>query len=453
MVVNIMIKKYGQLFVGLLNQFFNILSPFIITLIGLKYIDVQQGSIWLIFLSMMVLINLFDFGLSPTTIRNVSYVIGGAQSLIKDGVSKVEHNKNISYPLLSRLLKDVKLLYSYITAIAFLIIVIGGGGYFYYISPSEMQFEILNAWSIYSLGLLLNLYFLYYTPVLCGLGVIQHAYYANIVGRLSWLIATIVTVFYYPTLIGLSLSFVLSVLINRLVISYYFNRNIYIKESKRNTGQNESTIPYIAHNTIKLGTVSLGSFMISRATVLIAGIFLPLSLAGEYTFTLQVYMALLAVGNVFVTIKVPELSRLVLTNDKRNLRDLIIKIIGLSATIYIVGFGCFYLLSNIIIDVFHSKVGFLADKYLVILAIIYFLELIHSVCATIITTGNKIPFVKPALISGFLIIILSFSLLKFTDLGIIGLILAQGIIQLMYNNWKWPLSVYKDFFRNDECKA
>ncbi|HHQ4088206.1 TPA: O-unit flippase-like protein, partial [Citrobacter freundii] len=65
---------------------------------GLKYLDIEQGSIWLIFLSMMVLINLFDFGLSPTTIRNVSYVIGGAQSLAKNGINTASHNKDISYP-------------------------------------------------------------------------------------------------------------------------------------------------------------------------------------------------------------------------------------------------------------------------------------------------------------------------------------------------------------------
>ncbi len=441
-----MIKKYHQLIIGLVNQFFNILSPFIITLIGLKYLDIEQGSIWLIFLSMMVLINLFDFGLSPTTIRNVSYVIGGAQSLAKNGINTASHNKDISYPLFVRLLSDVKKLYSCITVIAFFLIVIGGGGYFYFISPIELKYHILLAWIIYSVGLLLNLYFLYYTPILCGLGVIQHAYFSNIIGRFSWLIATILAVFYYPTLVGLSVSFLVSVLVNRLVIFYYFNNNEYIVKSKDILGHHESTIPYIAHNTLKLGVVSLGSFMISRSTVLIAGAFLPLTIAGEYTFSLQVYMALLAVGNVFVTVKVPELARLVLKDDKRELRELITKVLVFSAGIYASGFILFYLLSEYVIKIIHPKVGFLDDKYLFILGVIFFLELMHSICATIITTTNKVPFVKPAILSGLLIVVSSFILLKYTDLGVIGLIVAQGLIQLMYNNWKWPVFVYKEFF-------
>lgn len=446
-----MIKKYHQIITGLINQFFNILSPFIITLIGLKYLDIERGSIWLIFLSMMVLINLFDFGLSPTTIRNVSYVIGGAQSLNKTGINIVEYKDEISYPLLVRLLKDVKKIYSWITAIAFLLLIVGGGGYFYFISPVSLRFEILCAWLIYSLGLLLNLYFLYYTPVLCGLGVIQHAYYSNIIGRILWLLATVATVIYSPTLIAMSLSFVFSVLVNRLVIIYFFKKNRHIIKSNKTRGQYESTIPYIAHNTLKLGVVSLGSFMISRSTILIAGAFLPLTIAGEYTFSLQVFVALLAVGNVVVTVKVPELSRLVLNDDNRELPKLIIKIISLSAVVYISGFLFFYSFSEYIIKVVHPKVGFLDNQYIIIFGVIFFLELIHSICATIITTTNKVPFVKPAITSGLLIVIISILILKFTGLGIIGLIFTQGIVQIMYNNWKWPLSVYKEFFKKNEC--
>lgn len=445
-----MIRKYHQLIIGLVNQFFNILSPFIITLIGLKYLNIEQGSIWLIFLSMMVLINLFDFGLSPTTIRNVSYVIGGAQSLVKNGLDEAIYNNKISYPLFVRLLKDVKKLYSGITFSAFLLIVIGGGGYFYLVAPETLKTEVILSWSIYSAGLLLNLYFLYYTPILCGLGVIQHAYYANIIGRFFWLVSTILAVLYYPNLIGFSVAFLFSVIANRMAIVFYYNQNVHIVKSKGITGQDESTIPYIAHNTIKLGVVSLGSFMISRSTVLIAGAFLPLITAGEYTFSLQVYMALLAVGNVFITVKIPELSRLVIKKDKEAICGLILKVLLFSAGIYVSGFFTFYILSDFIIQIIQPKFGFLDDKYLLILGVVFFLELMHSICATIITTTNKVPFVKPAIISGVLIVVSSLLLLKFTGLGVFGLIVAQGIVQLMYNNWKWPVFVYKEFFKDDK---
>lgn len=448
MVVVTMLKKHSQLLIGLINQVINILSPFIITIIGLKNTDAAHGSIWIIFLSMMVLINLFDFGLSPTTIRNVSYVISGAKKLQKDGIISISSTSEVSYSLLLRLLKDIKRIYSYITLFAFFIVTIGGGIYFWLISPPQFIYEIVSSWGIYSFGLLLNLYFLYYTPVLCGLGVIQHSYYVNIAGKLSWLLLTILVLFIKPGLISFSVVFVISVFINRLVGSYFYNRNEHVRKTRGVKEQSESTIPFIAYNTIKLGTVSIGSFMISRATILIAGLYLPLSLAGSYTFTLQVYMALLAVGNVFVTIKVPELSALVLRNDRANLQNNIIKTISLSCAIYILGFLTFYALSGFLTQFLKLKVSFLDSKFLLILSIVYFLELVHSICATIITTQNRVPFVKPALLSGFFIVLTSFFLLKYTELGVFGLIIAQGLIQLSYNNWKWPVTVYEEFFRN-----
>lgn len=442
-----MLKRHGQLLIGLINQCFNILTPFIVTIIGLKYIDASSGSIWLIFLSMVVLINLLDFGLSPTIIRNVSYVIRGARTLAKDGVENIYFENTIDFSLLARLVQDIKKIYRVLTLIGLLIIVGFGSCYFYYITPSHLQEEVFISWGVFSVGLLMSLYYLYYTPLLCGYGVIQDAYIANIIGRIAWLFLTLMAIIYSPSILTFSLAFLFSIIINRVFIKFLYQRNKYASQVRANRPQQESTISFIAHNAVKLGTVSLGSFLISRSTVLIAGASLPLIVAGQYTFSLQVYMALLAVGNVFVTVKVPVLSQLVLVGDKARAKHLILQILSFSLGLYILGFSVFYFVQSYIIEIFHAKVGFLDSNYLLLLAVVYFLELIHTVSATILTTANKVPFVKPALLSGVMIVLASYFLMKYTDYGVMGLILAQGIIQLLYNNWKWPLCVYKDYIR------
>ena len=68
----------------------------------------------------------------------------------------------------------------------------------------------------------------------------------------------------------------------------------------------------------------------------------------------------------------------------------------------------------------------------------------HSNFATIIATSNKVPFVTAGLAAGFLIAILTFISLRYTSLGLTGVVLVQGLIQLAYNNWKWPLYVLND---------
>lgn len=74
--------------------------------------------------------------------------------------------------------------------------------------------------------------------------------------------------------------------------------------------------------------------------------------------------------------------------------------------------------------------------------LIYLFELNHSIAATYLTTINKVPFVNAALISGISIAVLA--ILLADSFGIIGLIIAQGVVQLAYNNWKWPIEAQRN---------
>jgi hypothetical protein len=58
-------------------------------------------------------------------------------------------------------------------------------------------------------------------------------------------------------------------------------------------------------------------------------------------------------------------------------------------------------------------------------------------------TKNKVPFFKASLISGCFTVVLLFLFLKYTNIGVWGLILSQGIAQ-GYNNWKWPMEVLRE---------
>jgi hypothetical protein len=60
----------------------------------------------------------------------------------------------------------------------------------------------------------------------------------------------------------------------------------------------------------------------------------------------------------------------------------------------------------------------------------------HSLYAELVYSENVNPFVKPALISGVAIIILS--MLLTPRFGVWGMLLASGLVQLCYNNW-WPV--------------
>ena len=50
---------------------------------------------------------------------------------------------------------------------------------------------------------------------------------------------------------------------------------------------------------------------------------------------------------------------------------------------------------------------------------------------------------RAGLVSGFFVVVLTYISLKYTKLGLLGVILAQGLVQLTYNYWKWPLYVLR----------
>ncbi|BBW27629.1 hypothetical protein POE73_004089 [Enterobacter bugandensis] len=442
--------KNIQLMVGLINQSCNIIVPFVVTFASLKILPQEQGSIWLMFLSMVILVSLFDFGLSPTIIRNVSYVIAGAQHLSKNNLDKIEFSDAVSYSLLGRLISDIKVIYKKLTFLAILVITIFGGCYFLIVTPKDILLETITSWMIFSTGLLLSLYYLYYTPVLSGLGEIQYANLSNIYGRLSWLIFSLLCIPVGLNLINLSVSFLLSVIVARVSCLYFYNRNNYTKEIKKVKPAEESTIPYISGSAIKLGLATAGNVIINRAPIIIAGIAFSLNIAGEFTLTMQIFLAIISVSNVYLAVKIPRLSQLVIKKERREIKKIVIRIIFISILLYFGGVIAFALSSDFIIKITGAKVGFLDTKYILLLGAILLLDLNHNICASILTASNKIPFVIPVIASGVLIAIAGWLFSVVFNMGVLGLILAQGIIQLSYNNWRWPLMVYQDYIRK-EC--
>ena len=93
------------------------------------------------------------------------------------------------------------------------------------------------------------------------------------------------------------------------------------------------------------------------------------------------------------------------------------------------------------------------------MALIYLLELNHGpLCAAFLMTENQVPFLPAALGSGLAIVAIGLVLAAHTSLGVWSVIIAQGVVQLTYNNWKWPTLAFNSvmnrksgFERSKKC--
>jgi hypothetical protein len=91
-----------------------------------------------------------------------------------------------------------------------------------------------------------------------------------------------------------------------------------------------------------------------------------------------------------------------------------------------------------------SKTPLMPEWFMVIAILISFLENNHSIAGSILLSKNEVPFFKAAIISGISTVFLLLAFFKFSKLGAWTMILAPGLVQGAYQNWKWPVVVFKE---------
>ena len=55
---------------------------------------------------------------------------------------------------------------------------------------------------------------------------------------------------------------------------------------------------------------------------------------------------------------------------------------------------------------------------------------------------------KASIISGIFVVSLSMFSVTYTELDLLGLMISQSLVQLCYNNWKWPIDIIKKYNLN-----
>lgn len=407
----------------------------------LIYLSSAEVAYWLIMLSFLGLVMVFDFGFSPAITRNVAYVMAGASELQAQGVSDEMVSNQPNWPLYGQLYKTVKQLYLQIALVA--LVLFGGLGTWYvslFLSNTPVEHGWL-VWELFFVGFIVNLYFLYTQPMLMGLGKIHQANMVNVIMRLLWLILSAIGLWLYESILVLPVAYVIGIMVARLYAFIVLN-----KEVLQITIVNTNDLMHILlPNAWRLGVVMLGAFLINKATIFIAGVYFDSEVSASYIVTLQVLAVIMAVSNVYFQMHVPQLSGLQLnTVIKRKI--LYYKLVLISLSIYVASSLLVLLLGNDILILLESSVNLLPSGLLLLVLLFGLLELHHSLAATYITTQNQIPFLWASILSGLAIVLLPLAVFKFSaESELLWLILIQGFVQLMYNNWKWPYIVYAGF--------
>ncbi len=431
-----------------LSTFLQIGSGIILFPLILRLLSSETVGVWSVFMTIFSLVMLLDFGFSPSFTRNITYIFSGVNSLRKTGISNEELNESVNYQLLADTIKAMRWLYARIAIIAFFVLSTLGSYYIIVVIQSRFSGDfskVIIAWILFCVVNTYNIYTLYFDSLLLGRGLVKKNKQIIVISQLFYLLVSVVLLLMGMDLISIVVAQAVSVIIKR-TLSYrtFFTKALKSKLESLQSDNYKEIIQVILPNSVKLGITSLGAFLVLQTSVIVGSLYVSLEQLASYGITVQAINVIASLGNVFYATYVPKLSNLRVENDLQGIRKLYIK--GAKTLIYtflICGLMLIYL-GNPLLELLKSQTFLLSNVMIFVILIITFLEKNHGMAGGFLLSKNEVPFYKASIYSGIATVIVMFLLIFVLKNDLWALILAPGLAQLAYQNWKWPLVLMKE---------
>ncbi|MBQ1858786.1 MAG: hypothetical protein II140_02905 [Paludibacteraceae bacterium] len=419
-----------------------LLLPFI-----LHKMPQEAVGIWNIFQTITALVLLLDFGFRPSFARNISYIFSGVKSLQKDGVAHTTSDAAVDYGLLKGTLVAMRRFYRWMALAVFGLLATAGTAYFWYILQkySGDRQDAMIAWVLLIAINCYNLYTFYYDALLTGKGYVTRTQQINMLGQIVY-IGLAIGLIYAGFGLTAIVSAQLTATIIRRILTYqvFYTKELRAHLKDATAKEPKQILGAITPNAIKVGLTQLGGFMVNKSAILIGSAFLTLEEVACYGITVQVMDILARCGTVFYQSYMPKLAQCRAENDLTGLKRYYLLCTGSLAVIYIIGGLAWVFLGDWALRLIESQTLFVPTAMLTVMLVISLLEHNHAVSAGFIMADNKIPFFIPSLVSGAATVLLLWVFLGPLHMGMWGMILAPGIAQLAYQNWKWPSVIIKE---------
>lgn len=405
--------------------------------VGMNYLMLTVSSI----------VGLMDFGFSPQFGRNFTYVNSGARRLCREGVEE-ERGGSIDWHLLSVLISTARFVYRRLSVLALIVMLTFGTGYIWYLTEGFTNVNnSLYIWILYSFSTYFNIYFSYYSSLLTGSGMIRESSQAAILSKSAYLVlCTLFLLLGWGLFAVVAANFIAPFVQRYVSYRAYFKPELKARLAEQTVTREDirETFSVIWFNAKKLGINFIGAYAVNKMGMFIIGFFLPLATIGSYGLLTQLTTIVTGIANTMFVTYLPKVSHCRVTGDRPMLKRTISFSMVVGQIIMLAGALGIIFVAPYLLELIKSQTMLPSRLICVLYLVIVALELNHSEFASVISTENKIPYVLPSLVSGGVIVLLTFIALKFTTLGLLGVVLVQGIVQAAYNNWRWPLWVFRE---------
>lgn len=429
-----------------------LLYPFVLS----RLTDEATG-IWTVFTTVQMLVALLDFGFNDSFARNIGYVFSGVHRLKVNGCETLPEavdDDHVDWRLMKCVISSMKWYYLIMSAILFVLLATVGTWYMGTLVDKYQGDvnEVWISWAVLVVFMCWNLYSLYYQALLIGRGLIEQNSKITVISNVSYLVLAIVFVYLGYGLIAIIGAQFLSIVIMRLLSHRaFYSKKIKSYLDAENVGRQEMNLTFrtISPNAIKVGLTGLGGIIITRSGTFVGSEYLSLAEMASFGITLQLIIVLSRVSTVVTRVYTPKLFEWRVTDDITRLREMYVKSTVVIVAAYVLGWVMIEFVGNwALVTMMRSNTPLITGWVLVVMMLQNLLEVNHTNSADFLLSKNEVPFFKASLISAAVTLVLLIVFVIWLGMGVWGMILAPTIAQAAYQNWKWPLCVIKELWKD-----
>lgn len=428
---------------GYLSQLLNIASSLLLLPFILYFLTEEDVGLWYVFVSMISFIQLLEFGFLPTVSRYISYAFSGAQDIELNKVPEYKDGHSVNLKLLSGIIFSARKIYGLISILALFFVTLGGTIYISTLEYNGDKLHVYISWVIYGIATIIIFYFGYYNCILKGRGDQTKLNKAIVFAKLSNVFGSILLLYFGFGLLSIAIGVLVSAIVDRILVGFFvFDKSAIETRDAFETIPDKNYMPVIWGNAKLMGLVQLGNFLTVKSSVLIVSSVIGLEAAAAYGFTLQITSVAVIIASMYFGLQLPLMNYAQIKNNQKVIRRAFLNSIAIAWVLFILYAVCILSIGVYVLEALFDSVSMLPRYMLFVFLVAAFLEMNHSLCTAYLTTRNQIVFMKPMLITGIFIFI--FSLYFGSMFGLWGIILSQFSLQLIYNNWKWPLLAFRE---------
>jgi hypothetical protein len=416
-------------------------SGFLLLPLLLRSLSEADLGMYYVFLNLVALIPVVDASLSLTISRLVGYAMAGAAKLQPIGMVVADQGKAPNQQLLWQLLFGTRAFYRILALGVLLALCIAGTG-IVGVRIQETSSPILTwlAWGVTLLSATWEIYSSWSNVFLQGMNQVLLSSRLAVLSYTLRLLIACALLLSGAGLLGVPIASFIASTLQRSLSSRAALKLLGGERPSNVSQNNRSLFAIIWPNSWRVGLKLFSMYFSANAVSFLCLNFFGLAIYGQFGLSLQVMTLIQGMSAVWTWVKWPLIGQLRSRQEIDRIRDLLWPRVWLQALTFIILAALALCAGPPLLAQWGAGKSMLPIGWLLLLVLYAFMEMQFAFWTHLLSTENRIPSLWATVITYSGSVLLTFTLLKLTSLGLGAIVLGPVIAGGLFNYWYWPMA-------------